>query len=382
MTTTTAPLPSSSAVRTAAPDALPDASAWIDFDVHGLARLRVAADAPTAPQLRAMFAPFATAVRASEPADLVVTADHEPMRDATHGDTELTFTRDAVVLRGPQVQVVREGRRFRVHGRRELLTTVLPLLDRVLVQKRAAMIHAATFSVAGHGVAMPAWGGVGKTSTMAKLTRRADVEFFGDDWAFVTARGDLLGFAKPMFIKPHHRDLYPHLFAGARKPLIPSRLSDPVARLTTLVHPAVTRYPQLAAASRRWSPEHRMVTPAEALPGARTGTRAPLGLVVFVERWDADQTLLVQRDTRWMVRRVLGNFHIEMPRHAQHLVSVLGATGIVPLDAAYSDKADVLASAFEGRPVHHLRVPAALSADDASDQIVERLLGLVAGLPR
>ena len=97
----------------------------------------------------------------------------------------------------------------------------------------------------------------------------------GDDWSFVSAEGELPGFAKPMFIRPHHRTVYPHLFHRMRKPMVPKRLSRPIGRLTTVVHPFVLRYPRLAAAIRRWSPEHMMVPPHEALRGSPIVRSAP-----------------------------------------------------------------------------------------------------------
>ena len=99
------------------------------------------------------------------------------------------------------------------------------------------MIHAATVAYRGQAIALPAAGGTGKTSTMAKLMRREGWTFMGDDWAFLSDDAQLLGYEKPMFIKPHHRPIYPHLFEGARKPLVPVRLSRGVGRVTTVVHP-------------------------------------------------------------------------------------------------------------------------------------------------
>jgi len=81
----------------------------------------------------------------------------------------------------------------------------LPLIDRLMVQKSAAMVHALTAEYKGHALMMPAWGGTGKTSTMSKLVVMDGWAFMGDDWAFVTDKGDLLSFAKPMTIKPYHR---------------------------------------------------------------------------------------------------------------------------------------------------------------------------------
>ena len=66
--------------------------------------------------------------------------------------------------------------------------------------------------------------------------RREGWSFMGDDWAFLAEDAQLLGYEKPMFIKPHHQAIYPHLFEGARKPLVP-----------------VAALPTASAVSPRWS---------------------------------------------------------------------------------------------------------------------------------
>jgi len=353
-------------------------SEWLHFDIHGRVGMRVAADAPTASQLSDMFAAFRTS--ASQPADITIASRQEPMLDPGYGEDEYEYTSSALRMVHSDVQVVADGEGFRAHGRREMLTTVLPLVDRVAAQRGAAMIHAATCDFRGHGVALPAWGGVGKTSTIAKLLKIEGVGFMGDDWAFLGVDGELLGYAKPMFIKPHHRPIYPHLFDNHSKPLIPSRLSRPVARFTTLVHPAVTRYPRIAAASRRWSPEHMMVTPQRALPGAIISRQAPLAAAIFVERYGGSQTRLEMRDRRWMVSRMVGNFNIEMPHHSQQLVAAMGAVGLLPLERAYAEKAAVLDQGLGDCPTMILQVPREMSADEASDSIVEHLRGILGDL--
>jgi hypothetical protein len=350
---------------------------WVEFNLHDRAAMRVAEDASTASILLDMFAPFRT--QGLERHDLTITEAGEPMRDASHADQDYRYTDTSLYLRAMKVQVVADGGGYRVHGTRELLTATLPLLDKVLVSRDAAMIHAATFDYRGHGIAMPAWGGVGKTSTVAKLLQVEGVGFMGDDWAFMAGDGRLLGFAKPMFIKPHHRPIYPHLFARRRKPLVPSRLSKPIAELTTLVHPLVTQFPRVAALSRRWSPEHMMVSPQVALPNATISTAAPLAAAVFVERYEGSGASLEEKDIDWMVSRLIGNFHDELPRHSRDLVTALAATGMLPAERFFADKATVLARSLDGKPTFLLRVPAAFSADRASDVIVERLLDALGG---
>lgn len=229
---------------------------WIEFNFHNSATMRVAEDAPTASLLKDMFEPFLAS--GLDHHDLTVTGDLEPLQGVAYGEDTYQYTDRMVYISPAKVQIILDEDGFRLNGRGELLVWVLPLIDRVLATRDVAWIHAATVEYRGHGICLPAWGGVGKTSTIAKLLKLDGVGFMGDDWAFLSENATLLGYAKPMFIKPHHRPIYPHLFRDKRKPLVPPRLSKPIGRLTTLVHPVVTQYPRLARVTRRWSPEHMM----------------------------------------------------------------------------------------------------------------------------
>ncbi|MDN4610563.1 hypothetical protein [Arthrobacter burdickii] len=341
------------------------------FDIHGRVTIRVDAQAPAAMQLKSMLACFATDTE--RPADIVVDAQPEPMPEAGLLEHELAYTENSVRFQDDRVQIVRDAEQWRIHGPGELLTSVVPVLDAAMISRGAGMIHAATMAYRGHAIALPAAGGTGKTSTAAKLMRREGWSFIGDDWAFLSEDAELLGYAKPMFIKPHHRTIYPHLFEGVRKPLVPSQLSQSVGRLTTVVHPYVIRYPRLADFSRRWSPEHRMVEPATAFPGQEVTTSAPLAAVIYIERFEGTRSRLVEKSKEWMVDRMIGNFHIEMAGFSQQVVTGLAATSVVPWREHFAAKGDVLSKALDGRPCHLLQVPAAYSADEASDDIVRYL---------
>jgi len=353
---------------------------WLNFDIHGVVGVRVHSAAPAALQLRTMMGSFA--VDHEVPADIVVSGDLELMIDSAVLEDELAYNATTVQFRRQHVQVVEEGDQYRVNGPGELLTTVLPLLDLVTTSRGVAMIHAATVGYRGRAIALPAAGGTGKTSTMAKLMRRPGFSFMGDDWGFVTADGRLLNYEKPMFIKPHHRPIYPHLFKGSRKPLVPVRLSRPVGRFTTVVHPHIVKYPKLADLARRMSPEHRIVTAQQALPGVSVTRDAPLLTSVFVERYEGARTRIAERDPEWMVQRMLGNFHIEMPGFSREVLAGLAATSHLALGSFFAAKARVLAGALAEVPSFVLQVPSVYSPDVASDDIVdvvEELLETLAG---
>jgi hypothetical protein len=344
---------------------------WLNFNIHGRMGVRVAADAPAAPQLRTMLACFL--VDEPVPADLTVSRDPQPVAEAALLEDELRYTGDALEFVREGVQVLRNGDRFAIHGAGELLTSLVPVLDRAMVVRGAAMIHAATVGYAGGAIALAAGGSTGKTSTVAKLMRRPGFSFMGDDWAFLGDDKELLGYEKPMFIRPHHRPIYPHLFQGARKPMVPSSLSGPVGRLASVVHPYVIRYPRLAHFSRRWSPEHKMVMAADALPGVPVTRSAPLRIAVYVERHDGSTTNLTEQGATWMADRMMGNFHIEMAKFSQELVAAMAATSMLPWKELVEEKNDVLTKALDGIPCYRLQVPGKYTADQASDEVVRAL---------
>jgi hypothetical protein len=347
----------------------------LNFDIHGRLGIRVDPQAPTAAQLRTMLSCFRTPHEVAP--DILLANRPEPMPDAALLEHELAYTDSAVRFVADRVQIIREEDRYRIHGPGELLTSLVPVLDRAMVTRGAAMFHAATMAFEGHGIALPAAGGTGKTSTAAKLMRRDGWSFMGDDWAFLADDGTVLGYEKPMFIRPHHKAIYPHLFEGARKPLVPPRLSHTVGALTTVAHPYVIRYPRLADLARRWSPEHRMVDARRAFPGRRPTRTAPLAAAIYVERFEGARARLLERSTTWMVDRMMGNFHIEMAGFSQHVVTGMAATSVIPWSAHVDDKGDLLTKALDGRPCHVLQVPSVYSADEASDVIVGFLEKLV-----
>jgi hypothetical protein len=343
------------------------ASVGASFDVHGLVGIEVEPGTPGESQLCDMLAPFLGESQASK--RITIGGKMSAVFGQSHAEDAYRFTGESLFVHADRMQVRETLDGYRVEGAGELLTAVIPLLDRLCVQEKTAMIHAAVVDFRGSGVLLPAWGGVGKTSTVAKLVAMPGVRFMADDWAFIGAGGMLMGYAKPMFIKPHHRAIYPDMFHGARKPLAPGWLTAPVANLATAVHPVIVRYPKTAAFTRRWSPEHRMVHPERVFGSNRISSAAPARLAIFLERYDGADARLEARSTEWMTSRIVGNFHSELPMVSRRLIEALGATSLVPLEEHFGQKAAVVRRALDDVPCYLLRLPASWSADRASDVI-------------
>lgn len=362
--------PAASATRGAGP-----INPSLAFNVHGIVGIEVEADAPTAALLAEMLDAFR--VDSVKKAHLVVSASAEPLVHPAAAEHAYRYTADAIEL--PQAQIRFDADRVTVGGKGELLTTIIPLLDRLVVERGAGMIHAATLAYRGQGVCIGAWGGAGKTSTVAKFVSLEGGAFMGDDWAFLTADGRLLGYAKPMFMKAHHRAIYPTLFSQKRKPLVPPGVLPLVNRLATAVHPLITRHPRLAGLTRRWSPEHWVVSPKRVFAPERIETSAPLTVVVFLERYAGDEVRHVEQSVGWMAARLVSNFHAELPRQSQEVLVALANASIVGLGRSFGDKTAVLEAALQDVPCFLLQVPERLGADAASDAIVAAVLSLLPG---
>jgi GT2 family glycosyltransferase len=123
---------------------------WLDFDVHGRLGIRVQESSPAAAQLRTMLACFAT--DRTVPADIVVSDQFEAVGPTSDLENEMRYTDDSVEMVQEKVQFVRDGSSYRVHGHGELLTALVPVLDRAMVERGAAMIHAATVGPTADGV--------------------------------------------------------------------------------------------------------------------------------------------------------------------------------------------------------------------------------------
>jgi GT2 family glycosyltransferase len=350
------------------------AKGWLLLDVHGRVGIRVRKDAPGAPQLADMFAPF----RADrlEHCELTVAGALERLDGMVAADDDHRYRPDAVELPG-RLQVIADDHGFRLAGSGELLAPVLALLDALIVRRQAAMVHAAAVARDGYGVCLAAAGGAGKTSAAIGLVRGHGFAFMGDDWTFISEDGRILGYAKPLFVRPHHRPLFPQLFAEKHKPLAPARAVRPLGRIATAAHPAISRNPTLARIARSWWPEHMIVPPQIALPGIPIARTAPIAATVFVERAADTQLALERRDPGWMATRLIGDFAAELPRGARDLQALLGASGLLAFDALIADKTRILRRALEGRPCFLLRVPERLRAEEAAAAIAERVDGLV-----
>src|SRR6476646_3508491 len=79
---------------------------WQHFDMHGLVRMGVRMDAPTAAQTATMFAGFMddTAAIPADRFDLTVGGEFDTITGVAFAEDDFAYRPDAIVLRTPKLQ--------------------------------------------------------------------------------------------------------------------------------------------------------------------------------------------------------------------------------------------------------------------------------------
>lgn len=343
-----------------------DASAGASFDVHGLVGIDVDSGTPGGSELHQVLAPFRGGSRA--PLRLRFSGILTPIPEQSHADGH-RFTEGSLYLPAHQVQIVANRHGYVIQGRGELLSALIPLLDSLCIRANVAMIHAAAVEYRGSGVLLPASGAV-EPRIVARLAAQPGVQFMSDDWAFLDADGMLLGCAKPMPSALPGGTRHPAAFFSLLpQPAAPEWLARSAARLAASAQPVLERYP--GAFARRWAQERQMVAPEQLFGPGRISSAALTRLAIFLERFDGRDARLESRSAEWMTSRVVGNFHAGLPAVSRRLIEALGATGIVPLEDHFGQKAAVARRALSGVPCFQLRMPASWPAERTSKYIAE-----------
>ncbi len=355
-------------IKPAKPSA--ESSGATRFSIHGCATAEIEAGFPFGQGMKQEFESFASTDR-SEPPDVLVTLPGEAHDPRSNASGVYEYTEDTTWIQDFDVAVSLRDGRFRLACRRDPLPFTQPLIQHALLSKGHGLIHAAAIAVSNQGVAIPAWGGTGKTSAIVELTRLPGVSFMSDDYCILSGTGELLSYPKPFFVYPFHRNVFPHLFREKRKALVPTRLLPALRVLREATRPIFMKRPRLESLARRITPEHMKVSARAALPDADFAARAPLRAVLFAGRYSGPETLLEPYDMTNAVRRVVGNWFMELGAPARDLLIGCCATSLCCLDYFIHELQRIVVKAFEGVPIFDLRLPHTLPPDQTGKVMAE-----------
>lgn len=328
---------------------------WYYFSIHNLVRMRIAKSHPCAYSIIHSYGVFQ--VDQLEECNLTLVGDMLLPDDHSYGSTIYKFAHFCTRINARMVDVALRGTELILAGKRDLLPYVHPLIHWIMLEHGATTIHGASVAVDSQGILMPAWGGTGKTSAVVELLKLPGSAFMGDDFAVICSDGMLLSYPKPFFIYPYHRGLFPDLFKGKPKFIVPSWMSGFMAVVRQAVRPALATLPRLEGLCRRFTPEHMQIAARKALPHANFVDKAPLKLVLFLERYNGSETVIDQLDAIIARRRIVSNHYFELGIYAQELMTACGATGLLGLEDWFGKMSEVVDKVFRGLPIYRLRMP-------------------------
>jgi hypothetical protein len=223
-------------------------------------------------------------------------------------------------------------------------------------------IHASSFERGGEGVALFAWGGVGKTTALLKLVLENGWHFLSDDLGLLDREGTL-------WRTPKRLQVYAYNTAG-----------QPGMRRALLGKRSWLDRASFAWMERRRGPHGvRRRVSAESLFGAeRVASQARLRHALFLERADVDrfrwQTLPVEA----LAERAASILLHEL-QPVVELAAALGSAGAVHLlprpEELYRRSAAVLSEGLRATAPLLLRIPRRAGPDALADTLREHLEG-------
>jgi hypothetical protein len=188
----------------------------IDYDLHGLAGIRLIDPAPgdaaaVARQLGPIQAPL---TRTPDIVIRFVDRLSTSSRVRYLGVDEAGFTDDAfLVLRSKhkararvQIAFAQIGRQCEIVCETGLpaVPLLIPILNLTVLSKGAVPLHASAFTYNGVGVLTTGWSKGGKTETLLAFMDRG-AEYIGDEWVYITADGQqMYGIPEPIRVWDWH----------------------------------------------------------------------------------------------------------------------------------------------------------------------------------
>jgi hypothetical protein len=283
---------------------------------------------------------FATAEQVR--ADIVVGGPPEPVPDAGLLDNAVTYGENTVSLQTRGLQVSVDGDHFTVRGRGDVVAALRPVLDRAMVTKGVALCPAAAAEHEGRAVLLA--GAVSDArAAAAALVQRPAWSFMGADWTFLAEDGRVLGWNVP-----------------------PQTRSGPVPDLLGRL-----RWGERASTVvRGLRLRRRGAKGLGPFTGSGLATAAPLGMAVYLERFDAARPEHVERSSEWLVDRLMCSFPASLEASGRAVLYALAATSTISVRTLVNEKAEILDRALVGRRVHQLRIPSVYSSEDATQVVL------------
>ncbi|HET8786886.1 MAG TPA: hypothetical protein VFM38_14725 [Candidatus Limnocylindrales bacterium] len=278
----------------------------VDFDLHGLAGIRLIDATPTdARAVGRQLGPLAKPLD-REPEITIRFVDRavDPSRLRYLGAREVGWSDDGFfVLKSRKTPIVARLPMGDVGGRCEIVCErglpavpfLIAILNLTVLANGALPLHAAAFELDGVGTLITGWSKGGKTELLMAAAG-AGARYIGDEWVYLTTDGRMFGIPEPIRLWDWHLDQLPAVRAGlGGGDRLKLRAIPAMSRLERAM-PGPVRRSRPGRAARRAMPiledQLRVDLPPETLFGSVGDLSGRLDRILFVVSAAAPETTL------------------------------------------------------------------------------------------
>jgi hypothetical protein len=308
-----------------------NASAAIDYDLHGVVGVRLLD--PTPSDARAVDSQLGPLRRplARQPDIVIRFVDELPLASPLRylGVDEAAFTDDAfLVLRSKHDMSARVKIPFeQIGGRCEIVCEsglpavplLIPILNTSALARGIAPLHASAFVYRGKGVLVTGWSKGGKTEALLAFMSQG-AEYLGDEWIYVAADSKrMYGIPQPIRLWDWHLAQFPEyrrrIAWGDRARLRAIRAALTIGRgLGGERRPRFARAQALNRIRALLKRQSHVDVAPERLFGPRGNLEGPIDRVFFLGSATGPQTVVEPIEVSEVVRRMVPSVRYEFQR--------------------------------------------------------------------
>jgi hypothetical protein len=347
----------------------------VDFDLHGLASVRLLGASPAdVAAVRRQLGPVQAPLD-REPDIVIRFVDRlaAGSRIRFVGVGEAAFTDDSfLVLRSRHKAPARVGIAFTQIGESveivcerglPAVPLLIPILNLTVLARGVLPLHASAFVHGGTGVVATGWSKGGKTEALLAFAARG-AEYVGDEWVYVTGGGSRVhGIPEPIRIWGWHLRQLPQYEAlvtrGARRRLRAIELVLGAERAVRRVRAGRRPSHVLTRLTPLLSSQHFVDVEPERLFGALGEQSAPFDRLFFLVSSDAPEIAVEPVDPLEVAKRMVFSLQHErlnfMAAYLKYRFAFPAAANPLVEQVEELERA-ALARAFAGKPafvVHH-----------------------------
>lgn len=269
------------------------------------------------------------------------------------------------------------------------------LLQLLLIEQDISLLHCGAFQFQNKGILLPAFGGAGKTSIIARLRKHDSFKLLGDDFVAISEKGEIHSYHADLSVYDYHLDLFPELkntkygqylddynkimsaSVEAKKnkkhiyELTPKSLKKIIPfknQIKKLISTIVTPPPQpiqLKTELTNWNHDYIKVPVNKVFSNNQLTTHAPIDFIMYLSRYSGETFNIVEISPGELANECVGVLATEF-RYCLIYLEMLSAFGLYDFQEFFSKIHVTFMKAFTNKKMKRLLIPFNATPDEVA----------------